>query len=272
VHRSRLALPAAVLLALALALVVSACRHGTVDGRAAVTETAGRMPEIRSGQLDLSLQARTEAEGDAGVDLRGPFSLEEGAPLPRLRMELSGPSIGGAITIISDGQEGWAEAFGQRVPLNEDQQAQLQRTVGALTQEGRLRRLALEEWVRDPRLTDGGEVGGAQTDRIEGDLDVAATVNDLLDFLSVFGRELEPIEGEEADRLRLAVRSSRFELYTGRDDRLLRRLMLEAELAEDLGEADEQLSEFAGAALTFRFGIGRPNEPVEIDTGQPPSS
>lgn len=266
---SRLPLPALAVLVLVLAVLASGCRHGGADGRAAVTETAGRLPEIRSGDLELGVIAVFANGADAGGELRGPFSLEEGQTLPRFRLELTGPSLSGAITLVSDGEEAWAEAFGSRVPLNEDQQTQVRRAVEALTADGGFRRLALEEWVVEPRLTDGDVIGGAETDRVTGGLDVVAALNDLLGVFAVFGRELEPLEGERAEQLRLAVRSSSFELHTGKEDRLLRRLAVEAELADDL--PGELGNEFGGATVTFRLGVARPNEPVEIETGEPPS-
>jgi hypothetical protein len=73
------------------------------------------------------------------------------------------------------------------------------------------------------------------------------------------------IEGA-AEQLRKATRSTSFELRTGKDDRLLRRLRLEADFGLEVPrELREALGEVVGAKVEFRLGVDRPNTPVKVD-------
>ncbi|MDQ2967166.1 MAG: hypothetical protein M3R37_02470 [Actinomycetota bacterium] len=70
--------------------------------------------------------------------------------------------------------------------------------------------------------------------RVAGDLDVVAAANGLLDLLRQLGRDAPTIAGDQAKQLEDAVKSSSFELWSGRDDHLLRRLLLKADLGLDV--------------------------------------
>jgi hypothetical protein len=84
--------------------------------------------------------------------------------------------------------------------------------------------------IRSAESSDDGDVGGTDTDKIEADLDVVAAVNDLVELARGFGGpDLDPIEGAEAEQLRSAVGDAKLQVWTGDDDRLLRRLRIEAD-------------------------------------------
>ncbi|WP_258304763.1 hypothetical protein, partial [Escherichia coli] len=87
--------------------------------------------------------------------------------------------------------------------------------------------------VRDPEVTNGPTVDGQETQRVTGRLDVPAAARDLLRLTQALGSGEEAqraLRGGAAKELEGAVRSPRFELLTGKDDHLLRRLRLAAEL------------------------------------------
>jgi hypothetical protein len=134
-----------------------------------------------------------------------------------------------------------------------------------------LEELRIDDWIRDPKSSDGGDVGGADTDKIEADLDVVAAVNDLIEVTGSFGGpDLDSIEGPEAEQLRSAVRDAKLEVWTGDDDRLPRRLRIEADFDPELPEELEELARAAGSKVTFELAIDDPNKPVEVEPPEDP--
>jgi hypothetical protein len=61
------------------------------------------------------------------------------------------------------------------------------------------------------------------------------------------------------------VRSSEFELFTGKEDRLLRRLTL----AIDFGADDsEEIQSLIGAGVRFELAVSNPNKKVSVTEPQ----
>ena len=254
------------LLVVLLALL-TACAGGGEDPEEVLAETAERLGQIRSGDLDLSLLVQPRSGEEFGFQLRGPFELPRRGALPRMRVDYTQIANGqrATVTLVSDGREAHAEASGRRIELTDAQQEELRSAGVALAARGGLGRLPIDVWLDDPELSDGGEVGGAETDKIEGKLDPVATVNGLIGLARGFGRGLPRVRGASAQQLREATESSRFEVYTGKDDRLLRRLLLEARLGFEVPEELRRaLGEVVGATITFRLGVANPNEPVNV--------
>lgn len=62
-----------------------------------------------------------------------------------------------------------------------------------------------------------------------------------------------------------SVESATIEILSGKDDRLLRRILLVADFGVDVPEdVRKGLGSFAGAHLTFDLTIAKPNEPVDV--------
>jgi hypothetical protein len=145
--------------------------------------------------------------------------------------------------------------------LSAAQTASLRSAAGELGREGGgLERLPVGAWVTDAEVSEEGDV-----DRVRGQLDIVETVNGLGDLARGFGVELARIEGASADQLREATRSTLFEVHTGKDDRLLRLLRIEADFGfEAPPELRSALGELVGAKVAFRLGIEGPNREVRV--------
>lgn len=258
----------------ALFLLLGGCSEdgsGDSGPQDIVDTTAANMKDIESGVLAMHLTA--EAEGDVagvvGFELEGPFRFEENS-LPTVEWDLTrfAGEEESTVTFISAGSEAFIEVQGQAYEVTEEQLAELGGTGGVV--EGGLEGLEIGDWVEDPSIEDGGSVGGAATDLISGRLNAVAAVNDLLAIAQqVSGDpEISLIEGEDAEHLEQAAESSSIEIYTGKDDRILRRLLvtlaLDAE-GQD-GPLVEGLGDFASARFVFDLEIAEPNSEVSIET------
>ena len=268
-----------VLPAAGVALVLAGCGGG--DAHDVLGETAGNLGKIRSGTLHFELVVDPRAAGARnpfGFKLDGPFALGRGNSLPVLRVAYTQIANGtsATVTIVSTGRKAYVETGGKTYELGPSQTEQL-RTAGAQARAaGGLAQFPVESWIEDAELSDGGEVGGAETDKISARVDVVAAANDLLDLARAFGRDVPAVRGREAKRLADSVRSSSFELHTGKDDRLLRRLAIDVDFGLDVPQGlRAALGDLVGAKVRFRLGVDDPNRPVSVPEPQnalPPSA
>jgi hypothetical protein len=271
---------AALVLGLTMALPAAACGGGG-GAESVLSDTASRLGEIRSGELSVSLIA--EGGGTrAGFELTGPFALPEEGRLPVAKLAYT--QIAGrrqaTVTLISTGEKAFVEANGSTYVLPENQTERL-RGVGASVGDsggsgGSSGRgpgsIGLDEWLVDPKVTEGEQVGGAETERISAELDVVQAANDLLALLATFqGGRAPRIEGRDAEALRAATEEATVDILTGKEDRLLRSLVVDLRLSADAPQGlREQLGPLGRAHFRLELGITNPNEPVTVEA--PPNA
>jgi len=250
----------------AAALAVAGCGGGT-DPNKVVTQTAQNLGTIRSGTLGLRLIV-TPRDGKQpfGFVLQGPFSLRRaGLPVARITYTQIANGRSASATLVSDGSKAFVTSKGTTVELPPRQEQALRLSGAALAASGGLGQLQIGDWMENPKLSDGGSVGGAQTDRITADLNVVNATNGLLELARLLGRNAQPLPPADDGRLQRAVRSSSFVVYTGKQDRLLRRLKLVANLGFDVpAQLKAALGNVVGAKIDFQLDVANPNEPVTV--------
>jgi hypothetical protein len=248
---------------------------GVSDSRRALPQTAAKLGDIRSGDLSLRLVVDPREEGgEFGFELSGPFQLAEEGKLPVAEIEYTqlADDERETVTVTSTGDEAFVTVDGTAYELPPEQADRL-RSAGSSLGGGNdgdgggegLGELRLNDWIRNAESSGGDEIGGDATDKVEADLDVVAAVNDLLELAAGVTGEAPEIEGDEAELLRDSVRDARIEVHTGKDDRLLRLLRIEAEFDPELPEALDELAQAAGSTVEFELRIESPNDPVEVE-------
>lgn len=254
----------------AAAFLCASC--GFFGGDDPLADAAASLAEVRSGVLGFRLVAESAGGEEAGFFLRGPFSLPEGADLPQAELTYGRVGVPGEseTTFISTGDAAYIELEGQAYELPPDAVADL---VGAADpgEGGLFGQLRLEEWVREPSVSEGDAVDGegAASTVVEGDLDVVAAINDLTRLArDTGGLDLPALEGDEAERLEAAVESAHLEVVLDGDD-VFRRLEIAVDLAADAPDAlAEPLADLLGVAFELQVSIDEPNSAVTVE---PPS-
>jgi hypothetical protein len=255
---------------LAAATILASCGgdDGGGDATPVLRETADKLGEIRSGDITFTMEVDPRGEAEPfGFTFTGPFALGEAGELPRVDVEYTQRANGEEATVrlVSDGERAVTLIGGQEIELDESAVEDLRQAGAqvlgedAADDEG-LEELRVDRWLVEPELSEGPD----GTDRIEGELDVVEVANGLIELAgSLTGTQR--LDEESAKQLRDAVESSEFELLTGEDDRLLRRLSLAAVIAADVPEElREALGDVVGGEFSFLLELDRPNEPVEI--------
>ena len=255
----------AVPLLLVLLLLLAGCGGDDADPAEVLSQTAANLGKIRSAEsLHLKLLV-DPAEGDPfGFELEGPVALCELRPLPILDVEYTQIANGQEATVrlVANGERGFVVLDGTAYQMSEEQEADLRSACADFESgDGGLASLRVGDWVREPEASKGDDV-----DTVTGELDVVAVVNDLVDVARAFGGStLARLDRDDARRIAEATEDSSFELETGHDDHLLRRLALEAELGLDVPEdLRRTLGDAVGGTFTFELELDDPNAQVEV--------
>ena len=224
----------------------------------------GDVGRIRSGVLDVRVSASAGGAGPVGFQLEGPFAAPtEDGQLPTA--ELTYTKLLGdrraTSTFVSTGQRAWVRAGGETTELRPDQLAPL-RGEG----DGALGGLDLGDWVVEPRETGTITLKGDRVRRTTGRLDPVHALNDLADLAADLGGEDAPhLDGDDAERVRDATKSSSFELLVGEDDGLLRRVRATIVFGLGVGELATAVGSVRGATVTIELGVAEPNAPVDVE-------
>jgi hypothetical protein len=249
-----------------VALSASGC--GSSSAGSVVSQTTQNLEKIHSGNLDLKLMITPHGGGEPfGFELKGPFSLRPGKlPVARVTYTRTANGTSASATFVSDGVHAWVVSRTGTRPLTASQAAPFEGATKALSGSGGgLSAFDVGAWLKHPTVSDAGMIDGAATERIKGDLDIVAAANGLMGFAALAGRNAAQIVGGDATRLQNALRRSSVHVLTGKDDRLLRRLAMSADLGFDVPAAlKNALGTSVGTKIDFLLAVDRPNSAVVV--------
>jgi hypothetical protein len=244
-----------------LLAVVALAGCGGNHAHAVLSDTANNLGKIHSGDLTLRLVVSPPqgTKGRIGFELRGPFALRSGhLPIAKIAYTQIAGGHEGTATFISTGAKAWAEVDGKLRELPPASTEVVRQAAAGGS--GQIGSLDISDWVKDPHVASEGNL-----DHVTAALDVVNATNGLLGLLRGLGKQTPTIDRAEADRLRAAVESSSFDVWTGKHDRLLRRLVMKARLGLNVPpELRRVLGDVVGAKVEFELAIGSPNKPVTV--------
>lgn len=237
---------------------------GGADPDAALRDTSRSLSRIHSGDLTMRLVISPARGPGAGFRMQGPFSLQRRARLPVARIAYT--QIRGRqqvpATLISTGTSAYVSVDGvtyRLAPGDADALRIVSR--GARGLDGL--QLDIGRWISDADSSDGPKVAGDETDRITGRLRIGPALHDVFSAARKAGAGPAVPSAKDIGRLEDAVTDSSVELLTGKKDRLLRRVRLQATL-----DVPESMRKRLGATtqlrLQFELGVARPNRRVKV--------
>lgn len=281
---------------LAAAGLLSACGGDDKSGQTpqeVLQETFGAGQSVKSGKLqlglDLNLQGIEGLSGPIKVEVDGPFQSQGGDKLPDFDLDLELTAGGQTFQAgaVSTGEKGFLEIQGQAFDIGEQLYAQFrdgykQAQEETEKDEGKddekdgatFEALGIKplNWVRNPTAAGEEEVGGAKTTHVRADVDVERFLADISRLLDrAEGLELEGagkvpggLSEEQRRQIAQAVRSARVDVWSGAEDRTLRRLRLSVDL--DVPQAARKsIGGLERGTIAFTFGFADLNEDQEIE-------
>lgn len=276
-------------LLVALALVVAAC--GGDDGGGSVSadtdvnelleKTFSGSKPVDSGNLSLSMNIRAEGgdselDGPVAISLKGPFQTQDEGRLPEFNLDASLEGAGQSFSAgaTSTGEKGFVSFQGTDYALDDQifqqfkagyEEAQKQ-AADQQQQDQSFASLGMDprKWLTDPTNAGEAKVGDDDTIKITGGVDMAKLLDDVNTALakasslglSGTGDVPEKLTDEQRRQVLDAVKDPKVEIYTGKDDTILRRLVVNLGV-EDAGSG-------TSGTLGFDVSITDLNEDQDI--------
>jgi hypothetical protein len=250
--RLRPAVPLSLLVT--VALMVAGCGgsddevSSSTDVNELLTQTFTGDKKVESGNLDLSMEieaqgGESQLEGPVSLSLSGPFQTQDGGKLPEFKLEAAFEGAGQSIKAgaTSTGDKGYLSFQGTDYVVDDQifrqfkagfEQAQKQgsdkdQSFASLGMDPR-------KWLTNPKNEGDAKVGDEDTIKITGGVDVAKLLDDVNNALGKAsslglqgaGQVPEKLTEEQKRQVTKAVKDPRVEIYTGKEDTILRRLLI----------------------------------------------
>ncbi|MDP9228173.1 MAG: hypothetical protein M3M99_03865, partial [Actinomycetota bacterium] len=271
-------------IALAAAFVIAACggsSGGDEDPQEVLDATFTNEEKISSGAFDVSIEVKSEGGSDPGefkASLGGPFeSVENGFPKFDVDAEVevnSSQDFSGSAGLTSTGDQAFVDFQGsdyevpqqlfsqfatQFTQLQQQSESQSQDEGNFLAQVG----VNPSNWLTDLDNDGSEDVEGTETIHISGQADVPKLVEDIkkiAENVPQAAQQVTPEQLSELDQLTGLVESANFDIYTGKDDDILRKLSAELTLNPPEGTTGSPDS----VDLNFSITLKDLNDPQTI--------
>jgi hypothetical protein len=274
----------------ALALAFAACggsdEGGGVEASAdtdvneLLTQTFTGSKKVESGNLNLSLKIEAEGgdasqlQGPVSIALSGPFQTQGGGKLPKFKLEASIEGAGQSIKAgaTSTGDKGFLSFQGTDYVVDDQVFKQFKagyEEAQSKSSEGDAQSFASlgmdpRKWLTDPKNEGEAKVGDDDTIKITGGVDVAKLLDDVNNALEKAnslgldstGEVPQKLTEQQRQQVIDAVKDPRVEIYTGKDDQILRRMVV------NLGVEDAASS--TSGTIAFDVSITDLNEDQDI--------
>jgi hypothetical protein len=263
---------------------LAACGGQDEDVDVLLRETFSGEKDVDSGRL--SLEARIDAQGSerlkspVALRVRGPFEKSERDGLPEFDLDasLSGSGITYEVGASVVGDSGYVLFQDEHYVLSRELFAQFKsgfeearnKKAGDSGASADLATLGIDprKWLTNARNEGEAKVGDEDTIRITGDIDVPMLLDDVARARESRGGATAgspALTEEQRARIEQAVEAMRVEIFTGARDRILRRLVLDADVVAPEGEDG-----FDSADVRVDYSISELNEDQEITPPRDP--
>ena len=277
--------PLLLLILIACAAGLVACGGDDVDVDKTLAETFGENKDIKSGRLDLGF--RLDAKGNQGLNgpvsvrLAGPFESTGADQLPKFAFQATLDAGGQAVRAgaTSTGEKGYVTFQGENYVLPDNLYEQFKKGYAQQAKQNQARDEGVSfkalgvdprRWLTDPEVvSDDEEVGGVETIHIRAGVDVPKLLEDVNRILAraerIQGQQARQLTEAERKRIADAVKDPRIDIWTGKDDKILRRLNVQ--LRFEVPESSRQQARgLQSGSLRFDLTLADINKGQSIET------
>jgi len=279
---------------LAAALVASGCggddsADSGTDVDKLLQDTFSGDKKVESGRLDLGIRieaegggAGTQLQGPVNVRLEGPFQSQGDGRLPQFSFNASFQGAGQNLQagVTSTGDKGFVNFQNADYAVSNEVFEQFKTGWEQAQKQDRgndspsLASLGIDprKWLTNARNAGEAKVGDTDTIKITGDVDVPKLLDDVNSALQK-ARSLggqageglpEQITEQEKQQAAEAIKSLNVEIYTGKEDSILRRMVVDLDVAADTGQGNQS------GTMRFDLQLLDLNEDQEISEPENP--
>jgi hypothetical protein len=257
-------------------LGLSACGSSDDSVDTLLSKTFGSSKGVKSGRVNAQIDANVlGVKGLQGLRLRlnGPFKSNGKGNLPSFDFTLGISSSGQSTTAggVSTGDKGWLRFNGQTytVPdaifkrFRDGYLAAAKKSANQRNGTPSLAGLGVNPraWLRNAHKVGEEDVAGTKTIHIAAGLDVGKLLDDVNRLISRAGsaaktQQVQKLSDTQRRQIEQAVRSATVDVFTGKDDKLLRRL--------DVRVGLQRSGRVKGGQLRFQLELDAVNQSQEI--------
>jgi hypothetical protein len=269
------------LFCLLTALVAAGCGSSDESVDSLLKETFASDTSVKSGrlnaQVDANVQGVANLNGPLRLRLSGPFQSGEKNQMPRFDFTLGITASGQSFNAggVSTGEKGYVRFQDKTYVVSDQLFKQFKDGYLAAAKASQkdqkskpsLATLGIDprSWLRDARKAGEQEVGGTDTFHITAAVDVPRMLEDVNRLLSRAGsasgsKQVQQLTPAQRKQIQDAVQSATVDVYTGKDDKLLRRL--------DVKVALKQADKLKGGNLRFQLQLDALNKDQDINEPQ----
>jgi hypothetical protein len=273
------------ILALVTALAVAGCGSAATetsapassgsDVNALLKDTFQNAKDIKSADVEMKLSANGQGQ-TVSATLGGPYESLGTGKLPKFQWNASlnsgGKSFTGGVTWTGD--KGYVTVQGTSYELSgliADQfkagyEQALKENQGKSSSGSSAALLGIDfsKWLTNAKNAGDAQAGGVDAIEITGDADVAQVIDDLqkvsekASSLKLPGTQQVPsqLTAQERQQILGAVKKLSVQVYTGKADKLLRRIVVSADIVDPSTKSD--------ATATFDFTLNKVNQAQSI--------
>jgi hypothetical protein len=242
---------------------------------------------ITSGKLAVAMRLDATGGnaqgGPVSIRLSGPFQTQGAKKLPKFQLQLAVDGAGQNITAgaTSTGDKAFVAFQGRQYAVSDQvfrqfragyEQAAAQGDQGAKGQSFASLGMDPRRWLTAPRNAGEAKVGDDDTIKITGGVDVSALLDDVNVALGKAaslglqgtGQVPDKITAAQKREAVAAIKDPRVEIYTGKDDRILRRMVV------NLGVDDSSSSTKAKLGLDIAVADVNQDQDINEPSGAKP--
>jgi hypothetical protein len=282
-----LAAVSALLLAVALSgLAACGGDGGGENVDKVLNQTFGGGQKIDSGELSMNLTADLKGVPTVTepitVKVGGPFENQGKNRVPKLDLDLSANAGGQSFRagVVSTGQKGYISFQGTDyvVPANifsqfRSELRKQQRDSNKDTPDLATLGVHPRDWLKNPKDRGTEDVEGVETIHIAADVDVPKLLDDIDELLKKTGQlgltkaQREQLPGSISNTVKKQITDSvskaSFDVYTGKDDKILRKLDVKLQFDVDK-KLRQQTAGVESGNVHFTVQIANLNKPQQI--------
>ncbi len=266
-----------------MALGLAACggeeASESTDVNKLLTDTFSGEKEIKSGKLDLAIKVDVKGaqqfSGPIDVKLAGPFESQGDTKLPKLDLDLSFSGAGQSLKagVMTTGEKGYVNFNGTEYAVSDEIFKQFKTSFENAAKQGGGQNQSLSSlginprnWLTNAKNAGEEKVGDTDTVKITGDVDVNKLLDDIntalqkAGSLGLQGQAQLPtkLTDEQKQQIEKAVKNLKVEIFTGKDDTTLRRMLV------SFGVSDPSGKEQGSATINFDMKLLDLNEGQEF--------
>ena len=281
---------ATLLLACSASVAVAACGSSSgsssQDAASLLKDTFEGNHKIDSGNINLALtinpNGSSSVSGPIKLSFGGPFQSGGSGKLPQsdFNVSISAEGKSGSLGIISTGSKGYVTLQRAAYQLPADTLKKLQSSLSDVGASGSssknsttLSTLGIKplDWLKNPTVVGDETIAGDETTHIRASVNVQGLLTDL-DTLLKKGSSLgvpktanlsNGLSASTKAKVAGEVRNTTFDVWTGKDDKLLRKVSIGTTLPVT-GQTSTQLGGMTSAGIALTVQYSNLNQPQTI--------